>query len=167
MMWARRIVLSLGMLCAAAAASHAVPTIDINGTYQLTVVDTFDNCTATGTLTVTQSGASFTGLATLTVISAVGCPPSSGSGSVTGTLSGNTIDLGFASGTFGTDTFTGTVSNDGNFLSGTWNSTGDPFGTWSASRAQRASAPALSPWSLAGLALLLGWAGVRRRTARA
>ena len=157
MTWVRAIVLWVGLLCVAAAPGVAL-VIDVNGNYQLTVIDTFANCTGTGPMTLNQSGASFTGVASLTLVSGVGCP-SSLSGSITGTLSGNTIS--FAP-TVGSSSFTGTVSNDGNFMSGTWGSNSNAHGTWSAIRVQHAPAPALSSWSLTGLALLLGWFGVYR-----
>lgn len=163
MTWARGIVLWLGMLCVAAAPGIAL-AIDVTGTYQLSIVDTIDNCMFTGSAALNQSGASFTGFASLTLVSG-GCP-SSLSGSVTGTLSGNMITFGLASGGFGTVNFTGTVSDDGNFMSGTWNTGDDAEGTWSAIRVQHVPAPALSSWCLAGLMLLLSWIGVRRCAAR-
>ena len=163
MMWARRIVLAVGMLCAAAAPRVAL-AVDVNGVYQVSVVDTVDNCTFAGSTTLNQNGSNVAGFVSLTLVSG-GCSVSSGTESLIGTLSGNTITFGFAVGGLGTATLTGSVSNDGNFMSGSFTTSGPALGTWSATRAQHA-APALSAWSLTALALLLVWAGMRRSATR-
>ncbi len=168
----RRLVLTVGMVCGLAAPCVAVPPpINVNGTYQISVVDNIDNCTANGQATLTQAGSTFTGVITLTVVSGTGCPApfgTSASGNLTGNLTGNTITLGFATNLFGRVVFTtGTISNDGNVASGTWTQTGGSAGgAWSAIRTHQAGAPALSARSLAGLALLLAWFGIRRRATR-
>ena len=162
---ARRTMVWVGIFCAVAATAFAV-LIDINGLYDLTVIDTTDNCTYVGGLTVSQNGSSLTGNATLTLVSGTGCPASA-SGSGTGTLSGNTITLGLAFTTVGTFNFTGMVSNDGNFASGSFSGSAD--GTWTAVRTQRSPAPAMGRGGFAALALLLAFSGVylvRRRIAR-
>ena len=165
MMRRRALLLGLGILWVVAAPRTvpAMPAIDVNGAYQLSVVDTVDSCTFAGQAVLTQSGSAFTGTATLSLVVGTGCP-SSLSGPVSGTLTGNTISFGIASGGFGTVNFIGTVSNDGSSASGTWSTTGAAAGTWSATRVPLAGAPALSLWSLAVLTLLLGWVGVRLLT---
>jgi len=155
----RSIVLGIGLLIASLAPRLALA--DVNGVYQVTVIqssatDPPDNCKYTGVATLNQNGTTLTGMANLTLVSGV-CAPATLAGAVTGTVIGNAITLGI----FGGFDFIGTVSNNGAVLSGTWD-TGDPdaVGTWLATLG--APAPTLSFWGLAGLAILLGSAGLRR-----
>jgi hypothetical protein len=160
----RRAVL-VGLLVAVAAPCGATPVINVNGTYQLAVVETTASCAYTGQAVLNQSGATFSGTVTLTLVSGTGCPASI-AGNASGSLAANTINFGVGFSVLGNANFTGTVSNDGNVASGTWTQVSGPAGgTWTATRAREAT-PALSPWSLAGLALLLAWFGVRRRVPR-
>lgn len=147
--------------CLVWALAAPAEAVDVNGIYQLSVVDVVDHCTYAGQLVVSQSGSSFSGSVSMMLVNGPGCP-SSLSGSASGTLMGNTISFGVASGSFGVVTFGGTVSPDGGTMSGNWITGSVPEGTWAAVRLRRSEAPTMSAWCLGGLAVLLAWAGMRR-----
>lgn len=153
---------------AAPVATNA-ESVNLTGTWNLTVNDTEDNCQWTGLMTVNQMGANFTGSIALKLVAGM-CSPSTITGSVEGSVSGPGsgffIGFGIASGEFGQASFEGTVSEDGQSAAGTW--TNEASGTWFAQRASQA-APTLSGIALAtlcGLLLAAGTLSARRRAGR-
>ncbi len=123
----------VGAIAVSPAATRA---IDVSGSWTLTVVAPNPGCQFTGQMDVIpQSGSSFTGSATLTLVpgSNQSCPPSF-SGTASGSLSGNDIVFGIADLSIGTVNFAGTVAGDGLSASGTWTSTNLGEGTWGAIR---------------------------------
>ncbi len=144
-------------------------SVNLTGTWALMVTDTGNGCMWKGPMFLTQTGMDFTGSCTLDLVTpSSGCPAMlSGNiaGSISGSGSGFAINFGLASGSFGTVSFTGIVSDDGQSASGSWENTDS--GTWSAEKQAAQAAPALSG---AGLALLFGLllaAGVVRARRRA
>ena len=156
-----RFALQVGFLCSLAMPSMAV--INMNGTYQLSVVitsatDPPDNCSYFGTVEVQQTGTTVTTVSpALLTLTSGSCDPTATIG-INATLSGNTL-----TGTFTPpgSPFIATVSNDGNNVNGSFD-TGDPDSQGAFSARRPATAPSMSHWNLAGVALLLGWAGLRR-----
>ena len=152
--------LLLAWIVSAPIAAYAA---DVTGLWDLTASLSSEGCTWRGAMNLVQTGTMFTGSANLMRVAGVSCPTTI-SGTLSGTVSGLTIDFGLASGQFGSAGFSGTLSADGLFAAGTW-STDPDSGTWSA-RKQAEAAPALSSVALAALFGLLMVAGVltaRRR----
>jgi len=170
-------------LCAIAApiAANAVG-VNVTGTWNLTVMtnalplafNTISSdqvfCEWKGLMTLTQTGADFTGSMMLNLVTGPGpCPATlSGplQGSLGGTGSGFFIEFGLASTESGPISFEGGVSDDGQSGQGTW--TNEESGTWTALKIPTA-APALSGGGLAtlfGLLLAAGALSAARRSAR-
>lgn len=153
----------------AVTAPEAVWAVDVSGTLNLTVVDTINNCTDAGQATLTQTGTALSGSGSISLVTGTGCPPVL-SGTMSGTVVGTTITVGFVTSQLGTASFTGTIAGDGNSMSGTW-SAGPPCGfvascggTWSMTRT--AGIPTLSQWGMIGMSTLLAGLGtwaMRRR----
>lgn len=167
-------------LCVSAApiAAKAVG-VNVAGTWNLTVMTNRDHelrtnssdqvfCEWKGLMTLTQTGADFTGSMMLNLVTGP-CPASlSGplQGSLGGTGSGFFIEFGLASTESGPISFEGGVSDDGQSGQGTW--TNEESGTWTALKIPTA-APALSGGGLAtlfGLLLAAGALSAARRSAR-
>jgi hypothetical protein len=119
---------SLLFLCVVSAPC-AANGVQISGCYQLTVDDPGHGCRWSGPLLLTQAGTAITGSLDLDRVMGSGCP-SAIVGSGSGSVSGSNFIFGFTSGTFGTATFTGTVSTNGLSASGTWVSSTPATGTW-------------------------------------
>jgi hypothetical protein len=172
------VLLFLGVM-AVPIAANAIG-VNVTGTWDLTVMTNSAPdlqmgasdqvlCKWTGLMTLTQTGTDFTGFVTLHLMSGPCLATISGTvqGSVGGPGSGFFINFGLASGPFGTVTFDGSVSDDGQSAQGTW--TNEDSGTWSAEKI-RTAAPALSGNGLAmlfGLLLVGGALSAGRRAARA
>jgi hypothetical protein len=111
-------------------APGAANGVDLTGCYNLTVDDPGHGCRWSGPMLITQTGTNLDGSVDLALINGgSGCPPFLvGTGS--GTLTGSNFVFGFTSGGFGTATFTGTVSTDGQSATGTWTSSTPASGTW-------------------------------------
>jgi hypothetical protein len=120
---------SLLFLCIVFAPGAAAG-VDLTGCYTLTVDDPGHGCRWSGPMLITQTGTNLDGSLDLPLImGGAGCPPflvATGSG----TLVGSNFVFGFTSGGFGTATFTGTVSPDGQSATGTWVSSTPASGTW-------------------------------------
>jgi hypothetical protein len=161
-------------------AANAVG-VNVAGTWNLTVMtsnvpelrtNSSDqvSCTWKGLMTLTQTGADFTGSMMLNLVTGPGpCPATlSGplQGSLGGTGSGFFIEFGLASTESGLISFEGGVSDDGQSGQGTWKN--EETGTWTAEKI-RTAAPTLSGGGLAVLFALLLAAGALsagRRAAR-
>jgi hypothetical protein len=164
---------------AAPIAANAI-SVNLTGTWNVTAMTNSTpnlqnsandqvSCEWKGLLTLTQTGTDFTGFANLNLVTGPCLAAISGTvqGSVGGTGSGFFINFGVASGPFGTVSFDGTVSDDGQSMQGTW--TNEDSGTWSAEKI-RTAAPALNGSALAalfGLLLVAGALSASRRAARA
>jgi hypothetical protein len=110
--------------------STALFAQDISGNYSLSASGNPGACVWSGQLSLTQSGGNpgtFVGTASANVVSG---PCISFSGSVSGNISGSTLDFGVGVGGGGSVAFDGTVT--GGDLSGNWSGFG-AAGTWSAS----------------------------------
>lgn len=157
-----------------AAAAHA-QSIDLSGTWAIqmqtrppagTKAVVGANCGFQGDAVVGQSGSALTGNMTVTQSSDASCP-SSMSASLTGTVTGNTVNMGAVMGmaALGQASFTGIVAarpaGTGNGITGTFSVTSGPFtgtgGTFSATRLATTAAgvPALGWRGMTVLALLL------------
>jgi len=114
-------------------SSSALFAQDITGDYNLSASENpgGSNCTWSGTLSLTQPGGtnpgSFTGTGTANVVSGA-CL--NFSGSVSGNISGSTLDFGVGVGGGGSIAFDGSVA--AGELSGSWSGLG-LAGTWTAS----------------------------------
>jgi hypothetical protein len=154
--------------------------VNVTGTWNLTVMTNSAPelhtgasdqvlCEWKGLMTLTQTGADFTGSVMLSLVAGPCLPTVSGTvqGSLGGTGSGFVINFGLASGEFGEASFDGIVSDDGQSAQGEW--TNEDSGTWSAEKI-RTAAPALSGNGLAvlfGLLLAAGTLFASRRAVRA
>jgi hypothetical protein len=149
--------------------TKAIEVPDVTGTWDLTVAAIAGSspvCRWVGLMTLTQTGMmgrDFMGsMALHRVFGSSQCPEmldGTLEGTIGGTGSGFSINLGLASGEFGQMTFDGILMVDGQSASGTWKNT--ESGTWSAQR-HRQAAPALGTGTLATLFGLLLAGGVLR-----
>jgi len=162
-----------GLLLLALAVAPSVTraaTVDVTGTWNLTVNDPSLGCTWAGQMFLTQTGTFFTGSATLDLVAGSGMciPVINGAleGSISGSGSGFIINFGLASGSFGSASFKGVISDDG--LSAMGDFENNASGTWSADKVPAHPAPTLGGFALAtlfGLLTVAGVVSVRRRAA--
>ena len=160
------LLLALSIVATPIAANAA--GVDVTGTWNLTVDDPTDGCKWAGQLFLTQTGMDFTGSTSVNRVTGgaqcLGFLGGTVQGSISGSGSGFFINFGLASGSFGSATFDGTVSEDGQSANGEF--TNEASGTWSAQKQPPHPAPTLSGIALATLFGLLTVAGVvcvRRR----
>ena len=160
------LLLALSIVATPIAADAA--GVDVTGTWNLTANDPGDGCRWTGLMFLTQTGMDFTGSASLNLVAGGGQCLAVVSGTIQGSISGSGsgffIDFGLASGPFGSASFDGTVTEDGQSATGEF--TNNASGTWSAQKQPPHPAPTLSGIALATLFGLLTVAGVvcvRRR----
>ncbi|MCR9106394.1 MAG: hypothetical protein NXI15_13945 [Gammaproteobacteria bacterium] len=123
------------MLVCMVMLSSALQAQDISGEFVLDVRQDpgAGDCIWNGDIDFVQSGGNpgtFTGAATLALVSGSGC--TGFSGVVTGNINGSTLDIGVGISGLGTATFSGTVVNPDR-LEGSWSGLG-VSGTWSADR---------------------------------
>jgi hypothetical protein len=125
----RLVAWSLLFLCIVAAPG-AANGVDLTGCYNLTVDDPGHSCRWSGPMLIAQTGTDLNGSLDLTrTMGGAGCLPVI-VGTGTGTLTGSNFVFGVTSGGFGTATFTGTVSPDGQSATGSWVSSTPATGTW-------------------------------------
>lgn len=158
--------LMLGSIVVAAASSKGataavVSPASIAGTYNLEVVEPTVECRWTGFTTIQQTGADFTGTATLHLVEG-SSPPciEELSGDISGQVIGLDIAFGAAFSGVGMADFKGEVGPQG-ILSGSWFS-GPLEGTWIARPISNSAAPTIGAAGLALLIGVLGWFGASR-----
>jgi hypothetical protein len=117
------------LLCVCVAGTPVVAAaIDVSGEWDASATLP-GTCQWIGSLTMSQTGTTFTGGGTFILQSGDVACPGAFQGTLSGTLSGNTITFGLWSDLSGSASFTGTVNADGQSSAGVWWT--DTFdGTW-------------------------------------
>jgi hypothetical protein len=109
-----------------------VTTVNLTGSWSGSASSTYyPSCGGDISLTLTQVGSSLTGSGSLYNTNCV----VGGSGTLSGAISGDNINFGIATGDGTTIYFSGSITNNGNTLSGTYSwPDEDDIGTWSLNR---------------------------------